>query len=159
MSTHSEGTMNDRVPTGHIEPTQEAGRAFASRELTGPLVMLNLLGFREVADYSATPELSPSTAITGAQAFQRYLEHAIPFLRDAGGELLFLGAGGEYLIGPSDARWDLVMLVRQGSVADFLSFASNEAYLAGMGHRVAALADSRLLPMAEIERHLATMPG
>ena len=69
-------------------------------------------------------------------------------------ELLFLGAGGEYLIGPSDDRWDLVMLVRQRSVEDFLSFASNEEYLAGMGHRIAALEDSRLLPMAEIESRL-----
>ena len=80
MSTHREGTMNDQAPTGHIEPTQEAGRAFASRNLPGPLVMLNLLRFREVADYSATPELSPSTAITGEQAFRLYVEHATPFL-------------------------------------------------------------------------------
>ena len=42
------------------------------------------------------------------------------------------------------------MLVRQHSVAAFLAFASNEAYLAGMGHRTAAVEDSRLLPLAPI---------
>jgi len=40
------------------------------------------------------------------------------------------------------------MLVRQHSVDAFKAFASNEAYLAGMGHRTAAIEDSRLLPLA-----------
>ena len=56
-----------------------------------------------------------------------------------------------YLIGPSDERWDAAMLVRQESAADFLAFASNREYMSGMGHRVAALEDSRLLPLVESE--------
>jgi hypothetical protein len=48
-----------------------------------------------------------------------------------------------------DETWDVVMLIRQKSVADFFAFASNAAYLAGIGHRTAALADSRLLPLVE----------
>jgi len=35
------------------------------------------------------------------------------------------------------------MLVRQSSVASFLEFASNRDYLSGIGHRLAALEDSR----------------
>jgi hypothetical protein len=35
------------------------------------------------------------------------------------------------------------------SVDDFFAFASNPAYLAGIGHRTAALEDSRLLPIVE----------
>jgi len=42
------------------------------------------------------------------------------------------------------------MLVRQASVASFLSFASNEGYLAGLGHRMAGVEDSRLLPLSEV---------
>jgi hypothetical protein len=42
------------------------------------------------------------------------------------------------------------MLVRQSSVASFLAFASHDAYLAGLGHRTAALEDSRLLPLSEL---------
>ena len=34
--------------------------------------------------------------------------HTRPFLRDSGGELVFLGDGGRYLIGPPDERWELV---------------------------------------------------
>jgi hypothetical protein len=37
--------------------------------------------------------------------------------------------------------------VRQSSVQSFLAFASNQGYLSGMGHRTAALEDSRLLPL------------
>jgi hypothetical protein len=41
------------------------------------------------------------------------------------------------------------MAVRQASVQDFLAFATNTAYLAGVCHRTAALEDSRLLPLVE----------
>jgi hypothetical protein len=134
----------------YLEPTQEAGFAFITRRLQGSVVMLNLLRFCEIADYSATPQLAPEFPISGAQAFQLYIEHTLPFLRESGGDLLFLGAGARFLIGPRSERWDMVMLVQQSSVASFLAFASHQPYLAGMGHRTAALEDSRLLPLSEI---------
>lgn len=112
--------------------------------------MLNLLRFRNVADYSANPELAPAEPISGAEAFDRYVRHTLPFLRDSGGEVTFRGVGGPFLIGPDHERWDMAMLVRQSGVASFLAFASHEAYLAGLGHRRAALEDSRLLPLTEL---------
>ena len=133
----------------YLEPTQDVGRRYFSRRLTGPVVMLNLLRFRAVADYSATPALAPPAAISGAAAYERYIAHTRHFLREAGGELLFLGAGDHYLIGPPDEQWDVAMLVRHRSQSSFLSFASNEAYLSGLGHRLAASEDSRLLPLVE----------
>jgi hypothetical protein len=77
------------------------------------------------------------------------MAHTLPYLHASGGELLFYGKGGGFLIGPNDERWDAAMLIRQSSVMSFFAFASNEGYLAGMGHRVAALEDSRLLPLVE----------
>ena len=109
--------------------------------------MLNLLRFRDVADYSATPELEPDTPISGADAYQVYIDHTLPHLRESGGDVEFMGEGGSFLIGPFDERWDMVLLVRHKSVQTFMSFASNEAYLGGMGHRLAAISDSRLLPI------------
>jgi len=138
--------------TRYIDPTQENGRAFMMRGIKGPVVMLNLLRFREVADYSAAPELAPAEQINGAQAFDRYIEHTRPFLEKSGGELLFLGEGGAFLIGPETERWDLAMLVRQRSVESFMAFASDQAYLAGLGHRTAAVEDSRLLPLVEASK-------
>lgn len=133
----------------YLEVTQEAGAAFFSQAIEGPVVMLNLLRFREVADYSAWPELAPDEPITGRQAYERYMAHTGPFLQERGGELLFMGRGGAYLIGPADDHWDLVLLVRHRSLEDFMAFASDKKYLAGIGHRMAALEDSRLLPIIE----------
>ncbi|GGA04204.1 DUF1330 domain-containing protein [Dyella caseinilytica] len=135
----------------YLEPTQASGRAFVMRGVQGPVVMLNLLRFRKTADYSLSPELSPDVPISGAAAFYRYIEHTLPYLYESGGEVMFLGEGGSFLIGPANERWDMAMLVRQHSAGSFLAFASHEAYLAGMGHRIAALEDSRLLPLSEID--------
>lgn len=132
-----------------LEVSQEAGAALFTRNITGEVVMLNLLRFRETADYSANPKLEPARRISGAEAFKKYIDHTLPFLEKSGGELIFLGSGGTYLIGPQDERWDMVMLVRQNSVADFMAFNENQAYLAVLGHRTAALEDSRLLPIVE----------
>lgn len=136
--------------TAYLEPTQEAGRALFQRGLAGPVTMLNLLRFRAIADYAANPELAPPAPISGAAAFERYVAHTLPYLARSGGALTFLGAGGPLLIGPADERWDLVALVRQSSLQAFMAFAQDAGYLAGLGHRIAALEDSRLLPLAEL---------
>jgi hypothetical protein len=134
----------------YLEPTQAAGRALISRGIAGSVLMLNLLRFREIANYSATPDLAPVEPISGAEAFNRYIAETLPHLRASGGELLLLCQGGPFLIGPDDERWDMMMLVRQRSVDAFIAFATNADYLAGLGHRIAALEDSRLLPLTEL---------
>lgn len=134
--------------TAYLEVTQASGRAFVTRAVQGEIVMLNLLRFRETADYSANPHLAPDVPISGAEAYDRYAAHTLPLLRASGGDVLFRGDGGAFLIGPEE-RWDSVMLVRQSSMQAFLAFANDEAYLAGVGHRTAALEDSRILPLTE----------
>jgi uncharacterized protein (DUF1330 family) len=133
--------------TAYLEPTQDAGRALFMRGIVGNVVMLNLLRLRDVADYSAHPDLAPPTPISGAQAFERYMSHTMPFLNSSGGEVLFYGEGGQFLIGPPGERWDRALIVRQHSVDSFMAFAQDEAYLRGLGHRSAAIEDSRLLPL------------
>ncbi len=135
----------------YLEVTPEAGRALMMRRLTGSVVMLNLLRFRAEADYSATPALAPAAPISGAAAYRLYMEHTLPILRKSGGDVLFFGHGGPFLIGPANERWDAALLVRQHSIDAFMAFSLNPEYLAGIGHRTAALADSRLLPLSEGE--------
>jgi uncharacterized protein (DUF1330 family) len=132
-----------------LGPTQEAGAALFSRNISGEVIMLNLLRFKEVADYSVTPELAPDQPISGREAFQKYIDHTMPFLKATGGELLLLGDGGRFFIGPADEEWDVVMLVKQHSLTSFMAFAADPGYLAGIGHRTAAIIDSRLLPIVE----------
>ena len=110
--------------------------------------MLNLLRFREVADYSEFPELAPAEPISGAAAYDLYAEHTIPFIDEAGGRVLFDGQAHAMFIGPTDEVWHRVILVEHRSAEAFLAFARNDGYKAGLGHRTAALADSRLLPMS-----------
>ena len=115
-------------------------------------MMLNLLRFRVVADYSAFPDIAPAAPISGAEAYERYMVHTMPFLEKSGGEILFFGLDAAlFLIGPEEEHWDRVMLVRQTSVEKFIGFASHQDYLKGLGHRTAALEDSRLLPLSAIE--------
>lgn len=133
----------------YLMPTQEAGRKFVMRQIEGNVVMLNLLRFRDIADYSDSPELLPKEPVSGKQAYQLYIEHTLPFLTKSGGEILFMGEGGDFLIGPSSERWDAVLLIKQNSVNSFIAFESDKDYMKGIGHRTAALLDSRLLPLIE----------
>jgi hypothetical protein len=132
----------------YLDPTDAGVRSLLERNTSGPVVMLNLLRLRDRADYSTHPELAPAKPISGSQAYQKYIDHTKPYLAATGGGILLLAAGGHHFIGPPEERWDVVMLVQQTSVQDFLAFASNEGYLAGTGHRVAAVEDSRLLPVS-----------
>ena len=68
--------MPDQPRKPHLEPTQEAGRLFFSRNVQGPVVMLNLMRFRSVADYSAAPEMAPASPISGEAAYKLYGPHA-----------------------------------------------------------------------------------
>jgi len=133
----------------YLMPTQESGRDFMMRSIRGPIVMLNMLRFREIADYTDSPELAPDEPMSGEQAYRLYIKHTLPFLSASGGEMIFMGKGGNFLIGPQEEFWDAIMLIRQKSVESFIAFESNAAYMAGIGHRIAALEDSRLLPMIQ----------
>ncbi len=72
-----------------LEVSQEAGAALFARNISGEVVMLNLLRFRDTAEYSTNPELMPSEPISGAEAYQKYIDHTLPFLKESGGDLVF----------------------------------------------------------------------
>jgi uncharacterized protein (DUF1330 family) len=133
----------------HIEPSQEALAAFFSSPPLGPVVMLNLLRFRDEADYTRSPQLAPSSPVSGEEAYRLYAGATMPFLAKAGADVIYQGKSNAFLIGPSDENWDLVLLVRYPDVQAFMGMVTNPDYLAGAGHRTAALLDSRLLPMID----------
>ena len=142
----------------YLDPTDRNAVELFSRQISGPITMLNLLRLRVTADYSTDPDLAPATAITGRAAYDRYIQHTLPYLTESGGELIYLGSGGNYLIGPEGEGWDLAMLVRQNSIESFMNFASNEGYLKGIGHRTAAVWDSRILPLVDMSVESSSCP-
>ena len=136
----------------YLEVRPDAVRELFARAPSGPVVMLNLIRLRAVADYASNPAAGPAESVSGRAAFDRYIAETLPLLRKSGGDLVFLGHGAGFLIGPSDERWDVVMLVRQKDLQTFLAFAVDDAIQAALVHRTAAVEDSRLLPLSEVDR-------
>jgi uncharacterized protein (DUF1330 family) len=128
-----------------VDPTPRGLNAFIE-DVPGdtPLVMLNLVRFRDVADY---PE--GDGQVSGQEAYARYGELVQPFLASVGGSLEWSGMTHPSLIGPDGEQWDACLLVRYPSKAAFLDMVMNPEYQAITHHRTAALSDSRLVPMVE----------
>jgi hypothetical protein len=59
------------MKTVSLHPTEQAGAALFARHITGSVVMLNMLRFRDIADYSTCAELKPSTPISGRNSRAR----------------------------------------------------------------------------------------
>jgi len=74
-----------------------------------------------------------------------YMKQAFAFVTGVGGSLVWQGAPKAVLLGPSQERWDLALLVRYPSKEAFLAMVSDPAYQAVTVHRTAALEDSRLI--------------
>lgn len=133
--------------TSYLEATPEAGKAFYQRyHQKGPVTMLNLLRFRKEADYTDLEQLKPAGKISGEEAYELYMKHTFPLLKEVGSRVIYYGKSKDFLIGPSEEKWDAILLVEHKSVEKFISFSQNLEYLKTAGHRMAGLEDSRLLP-------------
>lgn len=59
----------------YIEASSEAGKKFYQNfHDKGRIVMLNLLRFKSVADYSQSASLNPEKEILGEEAYQFYMD-------------------------------------------------------------------------------------
>jgi uncharacterized protein (DUF1330 family) len=106
-----------------------------------PVVMLNLLRFREVAEY----ETVGAARVTGRDAYERYSKAVIPLLWEVGGQPLWMAKARAGVIAPEGESWDEVVLVHYPSRAAFVRMVTSDAYQAILHHRTAALLDSRLI--------------
>ncbi|MDX2370637.1 MAG: DUF1330 domain-containing protein [Colwellia sp.] len=138
------------MQTNYLNPTDESAKQLFSKSIRGEVIMLNLLRFKEIADYSQFSDIAPKTPITGKEAYQIYINQTFPFLEKSGGEIMLLGKSEHFFIGPMEEKWDLVMIIKQKSLDSFLSFATDPQYQEVIGHREAAIVDSRLLPIEAI---------
>ena len=129
-----------------VEPTAAQISATAELPSDQPIVMLNLLRFRQDADYSASSDLAPAEPISGADAYAIYGAAAMPHLEAAGASVVVQGGTAATVIGPPGEHWDAVVLVRYPNIGAFLTMVQNPEYIALAGHRTAALLDSRLIP-------------
>jgi uncharacterized protein (DUF1330 family) len=128
--------------TGSLEPTpaqleQLVGAAVSDRE---PIVMINLLRFKEHAD-----GVDAADDISGEEAYRRYAALVGEHLQRVGARLVSAFATAETVIGPEESEWDVVLAVEYPSRSAFLEMTGDPRYLEIHKHRTAALADSRLI--------------
>lgn len=119
----------------HIEINPEQFKAFVQLPMDTPVVMLNLLKFKDHV---------PETGLTGAESYKSYMKAATPFFAKANAEVLYMGKPQTMLIGPEDENlWDKVLLIKYQTIADFLGMVQAEGYPSHL--RAQALEDSRLI--------------
>ena len=128
---------------GSIEPTAPQIQALQEVEDDGsPVVMINLLRYRERAAYPAGFEAQPCS---GREAYQRYSTVALQRVASVGGRLLWRGEVRTTVIAPEAEAWDDAVLVEYPSRQAFFEMIAQPEYVAAVPHRSAALEDSRLI--------------
>jgi uncharacterized protein (DUF1330 family) len=126
---------------GTVNPTEDQLAAFErTTPDDAPIVMLNLLRFRDRADYGAGGD-----DVSGRKAYSRYSKAVMPLLLEVGGLPLWMGKARASLIAPDGEAWDEVFLVHYPSRRAFLRMVNSSPYRAIFHHRTAALSDSRLV--------------
>lgn len=107
-----------------------------------PIVMINLLRYREQAAYEPGFDAAPCS---GREAYQRYADQVMKLIGKAGGRPLWMGHVNDAPIAPSDEAWDDAVLVYYPSRRHFVDMIESDEYQAAKPHRSAALEDSRLI--------------
>jgi uncharacterized protein (DUF1330 family) len=137
----------EETPVYYVEPSPVALDAFlAAFPDDTPVFMLNLMRFREQAEYDEGFDAEPCS---GVEAYMRYGAAVAPLIDGVGGEVVWQGRPVAMVVGPEDKDWHLMALVRYPGKAAFLAMVSSEDYQAIAPHRTAALIDSRLIAHRE----------
>ncbi|MBY0441401.1 MAG: DUF1330 domain-containing protein [Mycobacteriaceae bacterium] len=123
----------------------EALRTELTDPATEPVMMLNLLKFRDQASY---PD-GRSTSLTGQEAYLLYAAGMRQLIEQHGGRILFTNDIASVVIGQVENTWDLCAVVEYPSITAFAKImnlaASEEISL----HRDAGLAGQLLLRLGQ----------
>lgn len=114
-----------------VVPNIEQFQALAAATDTGPVVMVNLVKFRDGGENE--------DGAGGVAEYRRYGDVALEMIEHQGGRLLWAGTGDQVLIGDAEADWDAVLLVEYPSRAAFIEMVSSPEYLEAHAHRERAL--------------------
>jgi hypothetical protein len=121
-----------------MQPTSDQLRNFARDDYSGEFVIVNLLKFRDRAEYQRDdPEYSQD--VTGAQAYARYRAGVIKLGDDPaiGVKEVYAGPAARFFIGEGD--WDYVWMMRYPSRGHLLTMIGDERYEDAHRHREAGL--------------------
>jgi hypothetical protein len=129
-----------------IDPTADQVRALRDHGREGPVVMLNLLKFKDKATYPAD---SGEPAMTGAEAYAHYQKAFVETVGSVSqAEVLYDGPAEQVFIGMAgtpETDWDKVLLVRYPTRGHFLGMMADATYRDALRHRYAGLARTILI--------------
>lgn len=109
-----------------------------------PIVMLNLLKFRDRAEYGDGRQ----TSLTGREAYMIYFQAMEKIVAHEGGRFLFKGDILSGVIGLIEQQWDAAALVEYPSSAEFVRITSLPSVTDISQHRTAGLAGQILIRVA-----------
>lgn len=125
-----------------VYPTGEQIGALVALPETGPVVMLNLLKFKDKAAYKDGRD----TTLTGREAYMLYGELMSAFVLARGGKLHFNAPASAPVIGQVGEMWDVVALMEYPSAKAFVEIATSPEVAEFGVHREAGLAGQLLIP-------------
>ena len=129
---------------GFVDPERAAFEPFKACPRDQVIEMLNLVRFREHANYPPN-HAGASENVSGAEAYGRYSKESAPIFARVGGSLVWSAIPEVVLIGPSDERWDTAFVARYPTATAFLEMVTDAEYRRAVVHRQAAVATSRLI--------------
>lgn len=124
------------IVTNQLHPSPEQAMAFFQAPDDGPMCMVNLMKFREKAEYAdgSEPDLS------GRDAYLRYAAGVQACLAAVGGSIRFSGQCSDLLLGEVEELWDMIAIAEYPSRAAMLQMVQTPEYQAISKHRDAGLA-------------------
>ena len=90
-----------------LSPNDEQLNGFVEGDVETPIAMVNLLKFKEKAEY----EDGRDTNLSGAEAYAIYGEKVQECLKKVGAELVFSGVVSRLMLGEVEDLWDSVATV------------------------------------------------
>ncbi len=121
-----------------LMPKREQLEALLRSPEAGPVVMLNLLRFKERAT-------SPDEGVSGQEAYQRYGDAMVKLVESRGGRLLWQGRVDSQVIGRDGDGFHVAALVEYPSRKAFVEIATSPEVAAIGVHRAAGLEGQWLL--------------
>ena len=119
-----------------VSPSEEQIKGFFEPGAEGPIYMLNLLKFKDKAEYEDGSE----TNLTGAQAYARYGAEVSKILIKLGGGGMFNAKVERLMLGEVEDLWDMVAIAMYPSRQAMIDMMQSEEYQAIHHHRDAGLA-------------------
>lgn len=125
-----------------VYPAPEQIMPLATDPTPGPIAMLNLIKFKDRAEYAD----GRATELSGREAYMVYAADMRRIVEAAGGRFLFAGDVAGLVVGAVEELWDVVGLVEYPSRAEFFRIATAPEVQAIGVHREAGLAGQLLIP-------------